>query len=216
MDDQRISSADAAHRLHMDENTLRKYARLVGVQAQAPVYNRRLRTYSADDLRKISALYARHTQKTHRRSADASADLQRTVRELSARVARLEAERAPVVPVPLPAPLPPVTAFSVRPTPILRHRLGDLPPGMMSRTDVADRHHFPRTTLRAWCESGRIETSPETYDGEYGQFPVAQPVTARGLAQFYALATARRDFHPCPECPHTHDEAAHPQEPLEE
>jgi hypothetical protein len=209
----------------MDANTLRKYARILGITPALVDHDRKVRAYSADDLRIISERYANDTRKRHHAprpfpasvdapSADAYADLQRMIRELSARLARLEAERASAVRPPLPAPASPLTAFSVRPTPTLRHRLGELPQGMMSRTDVADRHHFPRTTLRAWCESGRIETSPETYDGEYGQFPVAQPVTARGLAQFYTLAIRRRDFHPCPECPH--EEAAHPPEPLEE
>ena len=78
-----------------------------------------------------------------------------------------------------------------------------LPDGMMSRTDVATAHNFPASTLRRWCDEGRIETDGGTYGGEHGQFQAARPVTARGLAQFYALASGRSDFRRCPDCPHS-------------
>ena len=102
---------------------------------------------------------------------------------------------------------------SVMPTPrqrpLQRHALrasGDgLPDGMMSRTDVATLHTFPASTLRRWCDEGRIETDSGTYGGAHGQFQAARPVTARGLAQFWRLAHQRSDFTACPDCPHAED-----------
>ena len=102
---------------------------------------------------------------------------------------------------------------SVMPTPrqrpLQRHALrasGDgLPDGMMSRTDVATLHTFPASTLRRWCDEGRIETDSGTYGGAHGQFQAARPVTARGLAQFWRLAHQRSDFTPCLDCPHAED-----------
>ena len=102
---------------------------------------------------------------------------------------------------------------SVMPTPrqrpLQRHALrasGDgLPDGMMSRTDVATLHTFPASTLRRWCDEGRIETDSGTYGGAHGQFQAARPVTARGLAQFWRLAHQRSDFTTCPDCPHAED-----------
>ena len=102
---------------------------------------------------------------------------------------------------------------SVMPTPrqrpLQRHALrasGDgLPDGMMSRTDVATLHTFPASTLRRWCDEGRIETDAGVYGGAHGQFQAARPVTARGLAQFWRLAHQRSDFTTCPDCPHAED-----------
>ena len=102
---------------------------------------------------------------------------------------------------------------SVMPTPrqrpLQRHALrasGDgLPDGMMSRTDVATAHTFPASTLRRWCDEGRIETDAGVYGGAHGQFQAARPVTARGLAQFWRLAHQRSDFTTCPDCPHAED-----------
>src|SRR5260221_12116002 len=89
----------------------------------------------------------------------------------------------------MPAPLPRV----VRPMPTVRRQESILPPGMMSRSDVADAHGFPLTTLRAWCKDGKVETSPETYGSEHGHFAVERPVTRRGRARFYTLPGQRRD-----------------------
>src|SRR5258707_12320968 len=92
VDETRISTREAALQLGMDANTLRKYARIVGI-APAPVsYDGKVRAYSADDLRIISERYADDTRKRHHParqfptspaspSADAYADLQRTIRE---------------------------------------------------------------------------------------------------------------------------------------
>ena len=80
-----------------------------------------------------------------------------------------------------------------------------LPDGMLSRTDVATLHTFPASTLRRWCDEGRIETDSGTYGGAHGQFQAARPVTARGLAQFWRLAHQRSDFTPCLDCPHAED-----------
>lgn len=77
-----------------------------------------------------------------------------------------------------------------------------LPDGMMSRTDVADLHNFPRSTLRRWCEEGRVETVNQSFGGEHGTFAVHQPVTATGVRQFYLLASGRADFQRCDACPH--------------
>ncbi len=130
-------------------------------------------------------------------------DLVAEVEELKRRVARLEANPAPAVRVPLPAPALAPLPRVVRPMPTVRRQESILPPGMVSRSDVADAHGFPLTTLRAWCKDGKVETSPETYGSEHGHFAVERPVTRRGLAQFYALASQRRDnFTPCKECPH--------------
>ena len=80
-----------------------------------------------------------------------------------------------------------------------------LPDGMLSRTDVATLHTFPASTLRRWCDEGRIETDAGVYGGAHGQFQAARPVTARGLAQFWRLAHQRSDFTTCPDCPHAED-----------
>lgn len=77
-----------------------------------------------------------------------------------------------------------------------------LPDGMMARSEVAARHGIAETTLRRWCDAGRIETDGGSYGGEHGQFSIHKPVTRRGLAQFYALAHRRADFRPCESCPH--------------
>ncbi len=83
-----------------------------------------------------------------------------------------------------------------------------LPDGWMSRTDCADLHGFPRTTLRTWCAEGKIETSSETFGGEHGTFETRQPITAQGMRQFYALASGRGDFQRCDACPHDAEEIA--------
>ncbi len=95
-----------------------------------------------------------------------------------------------------------------RQRPLQRDASTPLPDGMMSRTDCADLHTFPRSTLRRWCDDGRIETSSATYGGEHGTFAIAQPVTTRGLAQFYTLAHGRADFTRCPSCPHSAEDEA--------
>src|SRR5260221_7717294 len=93
-------------------------------------------------------------------------DLVAEVEELKRRLARLEAHPASVVHVPVPAPMPAPLPRVVRPMPTVRRQESILPPGMMSRSDVADAHGFPLTTLRAWCKDGKVETSPETYGSE--------------------------------------------------
>src|SRR5260221_617209 len=144
----------------MDANTLRKYARIVGVAPAIVSYDGKVRAYSADDLRLIRERYANDTRKRHHTprpfltpssspSADAYADLQRTVRELSARLARLEANPPPVVRVPVPAPAQPVASLSVRPTPLVRQVSGD----WRTYTDAArwlQDHGVSMNTARAW------------------------------------------------------------------
>ena len=82
---------------------------------------------------------------------------------------------------------------------------GLLNDGLMSRTDAADRHGIPRSTLRRWCEEGRIETSPASYGGAHGTFVVRQPLTQKGLTQLVAYARVHQphNFHTCDLCPHT-------------
>ena len=99
----------------------------------------------------------------------------------------------------------PVGTPTPRRPPLQRGPSGVLPDGMLSRTDVATLHTFPASTLRRWCDEGRIETDSGTYGGAHGQFQAARPVTARGLAQFWRLAHQRSDFTACPDCPHAED-----------
>lgn len=99
------------------------------------------------------------------------------------------------------APLP-------RQRPLQRDSFTALPDGMMSRSDAAEAHNVPLTTLRRWCDEGRVETHTGIYGGEHGRRPVIDPITRRGLAQFYALASSRADFTRCPQCPHADLEIA--------
>src|SRR5258708_3856773 len=112
VDETRISTREAALQLGMDANTLRKYARIVGVTPALVSYDGKVRAYSADDLRLIRERYANDTRKRHHParqfltpssspSADAYADLQRTISELVARLAHLEANPPPAVRVPV-------------------------------------------------------------------------------------------------------------------
>ena len=73
---------------------------------------------------------------------------------------------------------------------------------MMAKEDASRLHGVPTSTLRRWCQEGRIETHEATYAGEHGRYGIVNPITARGLAQFYALASGRSDFTPCAQCPH--------------
>jgi len=160
VDETRISTREAALQLGMDANTLRKYARIVGVEPAIAPYDRKSHTYSADDLRIVRERYADDTQKRRQAprpfpassvapSADAYADLQRTISELAARLARLEGNPAPAVRVPLPAPTPAVAPLSVRPTPLVRRVSGD----WRTYTDAArwlQDHGVSMNTARAW------------------------------------------------------------------
>ena len=89
-----------------------------------------------------------------------------------------------------------------RQRPLQRGPSGALPDGMMSKEDASRLHGVPTSTLRRWCRDGRIETRQGTYAGEHGQYGIVDPLTRRGLAQFYALASGRPDFTPCAQCPH--------------
>jgi len=75
----------------------------------------------------------------------------------------------------------------------------------MSLTEAADVHGVLRymTTFRRWRDEGKLDCDPGTYSGERGQFPVVRPLTRKGLAQFYQLASPRSDFKRCNHCPHT-------------
>ncbi len=84
---------------------------------------------------------------------------------------------------------------------------GMLPDGAMSKEDASRLHNVPMTTLRRWCDAGRIEVDPGEYGGEGGRFPVKHPLTRAGLAQLYQLASARPDFTRCPSCPHSGKDA---------
>ncbi len=160
MDETRISTREAALQLGMDANTLRKYARIVGVTPALVSYDGKVRAYSADDLRLIRERYANDTRKRHHParqfltpssspSADAYADLQRTISELVARLAHLEANPPPAVRVPVPVPAQPVAPLSVRPTPLVRQVSGD----WRTYTDAArwlQDHGVSMNTARAW------------------------------------------------------------------
>jgi hypothetical protein len=161
VDETRISTREAALQLGMDANTLRRYARILGITPTSVPHDRKLRTYSADDLRTISERYANDTRKrghpsrpfpaaSSSPSADAYADLQRTISGLVARLARLEANPAPVVRVvPVPAPVPAVAPLSARPTPLVRQMRGD----WHTYTDAArwlQDHGVSMNTARGW------------------------------------------------------------------
>lgn len=105
----------------------------------------------------------------------------------------------------MPRPSTPPQSLTPRPRPQQSRASSDgtLPDGMMSRTDAADRHGIPRSTLRRWCLEGRVTTSSERYGGDHGQFETAQPITQKGLAELYQLASHRADFRRCDDCPHT-------------
>lgn len=77
-----------------------------------------------------------------------------------------------------------------------------LPAGMMSKKDAARLHGIARSTIENWCQAGKVDTSPETFQPPHGHWPIVRPLTRRGLAQFYALAKGHADFTACPDCPH--------------
>jgi len=99
----------------------------------------------------------------------------------------------------------PTVRATPRQRPLQRDSFTGLPEGMMSRTDVAAAHGLALTTLRRWCDDGRIDCDPGVYALAHGRFSIARPITRRGLAQLYQLASHRPDFTRCPGCPH--DEA---------
>ena len=78
-----------------------------------------------------------------------------------------------------------------------------LPDGWMNKKEAAVLHGIPRATIDDWCKAGKVETDPGTYGGVHGHWPIVQPITQRGLAQFYRLASPRSDFRRCDLCPHT-------------
>lgn len=100
----------------------------------------------------------------------------------------------------------PSVAPTPRQRPLQRAAVGALPDGMMAKEDASRLHGVPTATLRRWCAEGKIETHSASYAGEHGRYGVVNPITQRGLAQFYALASHRADFRRCDDCPH--DEAS--------
>jgi hypothetical protein len=84
-----------------------------------------------------------------RRAAAAAAPSDSVDHEEAARVARLEANPAPVVRVPIPVPAPAVAPLSVRPTPLARQS----PDDWRTYTDAArwlEQHGIPTNTSRQW------------------------------------------------------------------
>jgi hypothetical protein len=101
----------------------------------------------------------------------------------------------------------PTVRASPRQRPLQRATFSELPDGMMSKEDASRLHNVPTTTLRRWCADGRIETTSGQYPGEGGRYGVVDPLTRRGLAQLYQLASQRADFTACPSCPHSTEDA---------
>lgn len=217
MDDQRIVSADAARQLHMDMNTLRKYARFVGIRPQVPSYDRRLRTYSADDLARINERY-RHDRRqlglapVRAPSADvprrSSADLLARLAEVERRLARLEANPAQVIRVPSPRVSEPASAFSARPAPVLTRPLSyGLPEGLVSWRTFAQVHGLPESTVKHQIDAGALRVIVGRW--KVGYTYVKGALDAGGRRQFYQLWSGRENWRRCDACPHEHEEAAH-------
>lgn len=77
-----------------------------------------------------------------------------------------------------------------------------LPEGMVSRSELAERHGIALTTMRRWCDAGKIATDGGVYASEAGRFSIAHPVTRHGQRAFYQLASGRAGFRRCDRCPH--------------
>lgn len=85
-----------------------------------------------------------------------------------------------------------------------------LPDGLVSLTATAEAHGVFRylSTFRRWRDIGKLECDPGTYGGEHGQFAINQPLTRKGLADFYRLASPYAEFQRCELCPHDADNDA--------
>lgn len=174
----------AARQLGISEKTLRRWLALIDppITPTTHRYDRRYRMLSEDDVARIRAERDTLPEKNASRTP----------------ISRPQAHQTGATPLdvsgqgPMPARLP--VAAPTR---------TNLPTGMMGRQEAALTHGIPLTTLRRWCDEGRIETDSGAYGGERGRYAVKMPLTVRGLAQFYALASHRTDFTPCPDCPHS-------------
>lgn len=190
---ERHTLGEAARLLRVSRHTLDKWLERLGIEPTRHEYDYRFFTISAEQLQAIRDARAKMPVADISDNIPSYSTLAFDRRESGEVVAR---DASPGV------------AATPRQRPLQRHALrtsgeGIVPPGMMSRTEVATLHNFPASTLRRWCDSGVIETDSGVYGGEHGQFQAARPVTARGLRQFYALAHQRPDFTPCPQCPHS-------------
>lgn len=188
---ERLTLGDAARALRVSRHTLDKWLDRLHITPERHPQDYRFYTISADELQTIRDERAKMPGSRPTTIPSYS----------SLAFDRRQSERETVSDAP-----PTVTPMS-RQRAMRRVASSGLPDGMMSRSDVADLHNFPASTLRRWCDEGRIETDGGVYGGEHGQFQAARPVTSRGLRQFYALARSRTDFRACPSCPHDEEEA---------
>ena len=184
---------EACQQLRIGRVTLAKWIKRLGIETTRHEWDYRYEVIAPEDVERIA--------EARRKLPQASGRPPMIPSYSSLAFDRRQSERETVSDAP-----PTVTPMS-RQRAMRRVASSGLPDGMMSRSDVADLHNFPASTLRRWCDEGRIETDGGVYGGEHGQFQAARPVTPRGLRQFYALACSRTDFRACPSCPHDEEEA---------
>ena len=172
---------EAAQLLHISEKTLRKWMRRLELEPARHPYDLRYFTLTDEQVEAIR---------------DARAQMPGAAQQAIMPPARLRAKSGRSTPL--------ADSFSIpageRPLDLAVSASDRLPDGMLDVTTASRRHNVPRTTLAAWCQQGLIETSGETY--RRGRVKVVHPLTRKGLAQLYRLASPHGDFTPCSECPH--------------
>lgn len=182
---------EACQQLRIGRVTLEKWIKRLGIETTRHEWDYRYQVIAPEDVERIAEarrkLPGRSITGAFIPSSSKSDDRRSPTAETGAGV------HAPMF-----TPLP-------RQRPLQRDSFTALPDGMMSRSDAAEAHNVPLTTLRRWCDEGRVETHTGIYGGEHGRRPVIDPITRRGLAQFYALASSRAGFTPCSSCPHAED-----------
>lgn len=173
---------DAARQLAISEKTLRKWMKRLEMKPARHDYDWRFYVLSDEQVQQIK---------------DARAQMPGNAHPLSGL-------SGSVIPSAMAFPIPaaPRRSYSPRPAQVTQ---GALPDGLTSRSDAAAAHGVPMTTVRRWCEDGRIECDGGVYALDHGRFSIAQPITRRGMRQLYEMASQRPGFITCEQCPH--DEA---------
>lgn len=182
---------EACRTLRLSRKTLRKWLDRLSIEPQQHPYDQRFYTITDEDLQRVKDARAQmpgarqtptytpaYIPSESYKALRAKSD-EETVRDVSPSVVSLP-----------------------RRAPLQRESFMELPDGMMGKQDAALRHGLPLTTLRRWVQEGKIETARGEYGGMHGQFLVRDPLTRRGLAQLYHLASRRPDFRRCADCPH--------------
>jgi len=186
---------EACQQLRVGRVTLAKWIKRLGIETTRHEFDWRYEVIAPEDVDRIAEARRKLPVTTKQPVIYTSDEL--------AFGRRSTASGSDAIPTPRVAPLAPTP----RPRQPQRRAVieASLPDGLVSLTEAADMHGVLRymTTFRRWRdEYDKLDCDPRTFSGERGQFPVVRPLTRKGLAQFYQLASPRSDFVRCSACPH--------------